>query len=187
MAALRAHFCYWFNPASGNFATSRYYRPDPHGWVTKFNKSKFADQWLDTRWDRFDPDLNYDKHAGPDDFKSEGTGYLQGQTFPHPFQLGKGKDEKEQKQNYYDAVTCSPMGNDLLLEFARQTIVNEKLGQGDAPDLLCVSFTSNDYVGHTWGPDSHEVLDVTLRSDALMKKLLDLRIRRSARAITMSP
>ena len=51
-------------------------------------------------------------------------------------------------------------------------IVNEKLGQTDKVDLLCLSFSSNDLVGHTWGPDSQEVLDITLRSDALIKDLL---------------
>ena len=172
MAALRANACYWFNTQTGNFGTSAYYRPDPHPWVTKFNKTRMADRWLNKDWERFDSKLDYAKHSGPDDFSTEGTGYLQGQTFPHPFQFGKSKDEKKNKQNYYDAVTCSPMGNELLLAFAKEAIVNEKLGQGDTVDLLCVSFSSNDLIGHCWGPDSQEVLDVTLRSDALIKELL---------------
>jgi predicted AlkP superfamily pyrophosphatase or phosphodiesterase len=174
MAALRASLCCWFSPARGDFVTSPYYYTEGHAWVSKFNKERHADQWLGKNWDRFDPKLDYVKYSGPDDFKTEGTGYLQGQTFPHPFQFAKTKDEKANKQNYYDAVACSPMGNELLFEFAKSAIANEKLGQADTVDLLCVSFTSNDYVGHTWGPDSQEVLDVTLRSDALMKKLLDL-------------
>jgi predicted AlkP superfamily pyrophosphatase or phosphodiesterase len=173
MAALRAGFCYWFSNATGQFVTSPYYRPEPHSWVSKFNKRAFADQWLDKEWDRFDPDLDYAKHSGPDDFPGEGTGYLQGRTFPHPFRLGKTGDDKKKKQNYFDAVINSPMGNELLLHFAKGAIVNEKLGQGNNVDLLCVSFSSNDVVGHTWGPDSQEVLDVTLRCDALLKDLLD--------------
>src|SRR5262249_6708764 len=48
----------------------------------------------------------------------------------------------------------------------------EKLGQRDACDLLCLSFSSNDLIGHCWGPDSQEVLDITLRSDLLVKDLL---------------
>ena len=90
-----------------------------------------ADQWLGKQWDRFDTNLDYAKYSGPDDFTSEGTGYLQGQTFPHPFKLGKTKDDKKNKQNYYDAVTYSPMGNELLLAFAKTAIINEKLGQAD--------------------------------------------------------
>lgn len=172
MAALRAQFVYWLRSDTASFETSRYYRPDPHSWVTKFNKLKIPDQWLGKTWDRFDSKLDYAKFSGPDDFFSEGTGYRQGQTFPHPFQLGNGKDEKKNKQSFYEAIACSPMGNDLLLQFAKTAIEAEKLGQTDAVDLLCLSFSSNDLIGHAWGPDSQEVLDVTLRSDALMRDLL---------------
>lgn len=172
MAALRANVCYWFNTQTGNFVTSAYYRPDPHAWVTKFNKTRMADQWLEKNWDRLDPKLDYAKHSGPDDFSTEGTGYLQGRTFPHPFKLGNTKFEKTDKAYYYAAVTCSPMGNELLVKLAKAAIVNERLGQSDSVDLLCVSFSSNDLIGHCWGPDSQEVLDVTLRTDALLKDLL---------------
>jgi predicted AlkP superfamily pyrophosphatase or phosphodiesterase len=172
MAALRANLCYWFDTQTGNFGTSGYYRVNPHSWVTQFNKTRMADQWLDKTWERYDKQMDYAKHSGPDDFVTEGTGFLQGQTFPHPFKFAQTKDEKKNKQNYYDAVTCSPMGNELLVHFAKAAIANEKLGQSDTVDLLCISFSSNDLIGHTWGPDSQEVLDVTLRSDALIKDLL---------------
>lgn len=172
MAALRANLCCWFSTQTGNFGTSAYYRVDPHPWVTKFNKTRMADHWLGKNWERFDKNLDYAKYSGPDDFPSEGTGYLQGQTFPHPFKFAETKDEKKNKQNYYDAVCNSPMGNELLLAFAKAAIINEKLGQADSVDLLCISFSSNDLIGHTWGPDSQEVLDVTLRSDALLQDLL---------------
>src|SRR5205807_4883101 len=89
-------------------------------------------------------------------------------TFPHPFRDKAGKPQK----SYYDALSNSPFGNDLLLGLAKRAIDAEHLGTHDVPDLLCVSFSSNDLIGHTWGPDSQEVLDVTLRSDALMADLL---------------
>ena len=56
-------------------------------------------------------------------------------------------------------------GNDVLLGLAKRAVEAEQLGQDDVPDLLSISFSSNDLVGHSWGPDSQEVLDVTLRSD----------------------
>src|SRR5262249_26087015 len=73
----------------------------------------------------------------------------------------------------YEAVANSPHGNTLLLEIAKRAVVAEQLGQDDTPDLLCLSLSSNDLVGHCWGPDSHEVLDVTLRTDRIIKELLD--------------
>lgn len=170
MAAMRAQICYWFDGKSGNFVTSPFYRDEPHKWVRSFNRARLADSWLNKDWTRLRPDLDYEAYSGPDDVFAEGIGHNQGQTFPHPTKLGTGEKAKEK---YYSAMETSPFGNDLLLQFVKTAIIAEKLGQTDKTDLLCVSFSSNDLVGHCWGPDSQEVLDVTLRSDRLMKDLLD--------------
>ena len=98
----------------------------------------------------------------------EDIGYLQGRIFPHPLGFGLLKPAKL----YYDSVFTSPFGNDLLLGLVKRAMDAEKLGTHDVPDLLCVSFSSNDAIGHVWGPDSQEVLDVTLRSDLIVKELL---------------
>jgi hypothetical protein len=156
---------YWFD---GRWVTSTYYRDSLPGWVQEFNSSGFAESFFGKNWVRFRPDLDYDTWAGPDDGPGEGTGKKQGKTFPHPTTGGLEKPGKE----YYEAVATSPFGNDLLVAFAKTCIQAERLGQGDTTDLLTISFSSNDLVGHAWGPDSHEVLDITLRSDALMADLL---------------
>lgn len=162
----KADGAYWF---VGRFVTSTYYRDTLPKWVSDFNASGEAQKWVGKTWDRLRPDLDYTARSGPDDVPSESTGKggktRQGRTFPHPFPPKAGDD-------YYDSVVYSPAGNELLLAFAKTCVEAEKLGTGDRPDLLTVSFSSNDLVGHTWGPDSHEVLDVTLRSDAIMAELL---------------
>src|SRR5437660_12851316 len=76
-------------------------------------------------------------------------------------------------ENFYQALTTSPYGNELLLELALRAVDAEHLGSGNAQDFLSVSFSSNDLIGHCWGPDSQEVLDVTLRSDQIVQCLLD--------------
>jgi predicted AlkP superfamily pyrophosphatase or phosphodiesterase len=68
----------------------------------------------------------------------------------------------------------SPWGNELIEGFAEQAITGEQLGQRDATDLLTVSFSSNDYVGHRVGPDAPEVRDMSIRADALLGKLFRL-------------
>jgi predicted AlkP superfamily pyrophosphatase or phosphodiesterase len=171
MAALRAQCVYWFDYTTGEFTTSAYYREEPHKWVTEFNGKKLPDAYLGKNWDKLRTDIDYAKYSSPDDFFGEGIGYGQGQVFPHPFPLGKTKFPMV---NYWSAVENSPMGNDLLLAFAETLIREEKLGQTDNVDYLSMSFSSNDLVGHCWGPDSQEVMDITLRSDLVMKKLLDL-------------
>jgi predicted AlkP superfamily pyrophosphatase or phosphodiesterase len=74
----------------------------------------------------------------------------------------------------YGRIPASPWGNELVEAFAEAAINGEKLGQGDATDLLTVSFSSNDYVGHQVGPDAPEVRDMAKRVDVLIGKLLTL-------------
>lgn len=166
---------FWFD---GRFVTSTYYADAVPGWVKAFNESGRAESYCGTDWTRLKSEELYDKLAGPDKADGEGTGAGQGVTFPHPMNGGKDKqgkpfaDVKSAGAKYYEAVANSPYGNDLLLAFAKTCVEEEKLGADDVPDLLTVSFSSNDLVGHCWGPDSHEVLDCTLRSDAVLAELL---------------
>ena len=73
----------------------------------------------------------------------------------------------------YDAVYGSPFGNDLLLDFAGELLDRERLGKRNATDLLSVSFSSNDSVGHTYGPDSPQVRDIAIRTDRTIGRLLN--------------
>lgn len=71
----------------------------------------------------------------------------------------------------YEALPASPWGNNLVEEFAESAIEGEKLGQRGETDLLTISFSSNDYVGHRVGPDAPEVRDMSIRTDQLLAKL----------------
>jgi predicted AlkP superfamily pyrophosphatase or phosphodiesterase len=73
--------------------------------------------------------------------------------------------------NRYAKLPASPWGNELIEEFAEAAITGEKLGQRGATDLLTVSFSSNDYVGHAVGPNAPEVRDMAIRTDQLLGKL----------------
>jgi len=168
-AGKRPDACYWFDTADGRFVTSSYYRDAPHSWVAEYNGSRRADNWFSVRWERFRPELDYGRYSGPDDVPGEGTGYKQGRTFPHPMDAG----EQEPGPHYYGVLCNSPYGNEMLLELADRAITAEGLGQGPGSDFLSISFSANDYIGHCWGPDSQEAFDVTLRSDEIMRRLLD--------------
>jgi len=157
LAAIKAQICCWIERS--DFVTSDFY-DDRHRWVNRFNSSKNFDSWIGQPWQHLRSDLDYLKIAGPDDVRFEADGRKQGKTFPHPTPNA-------------GAVENSPFGSQVLLDFAKSAIVEEKLGQRSVPDLLCISFSSNDLIGHTWGPDSQEVFDMTLRTDLLIKDLLD--------------
>ena len=69
------------------------------------------------------------------------------------------------------AIGASPFGNDLLEGFVERAIQAENLGKDDIPDLLTVSFSANDYVGHEFGPDSSEVHAICLATDEMLDRL----------------
>ena len=168
MGGAKSDATYWLDGKTGLFATSSYYGDHVHEWVKRVNDTKPADRWFGKMWERCRPDVDYEKASGPDDVVGEGDGIGQGRVFPHPF----SKDSKKPDSKYYESVVTSPMASDVLLDLAIEALHAEKLGQRETPDLLCISFSSNDLVGHSWGPDSQEVLDVTLRSDQQLKRLL---------------
>jgi predicted AlkP superfamily pyrophosphatase or phosphodiesterase len=161
--------CCWWDTNDGLFVTSSYYADALRPWVAELNRSRPADRWFDRTWDRLLPGLDYTARSGPDDVPGEGKGKAQGRTFPHPLHGGGWRPGKDS----YTALFNSPFGNDLLLELVKRAIDGEELGRHAVPDLLCVSFSSNDAVGHIWGPDSQEVMDTTLRSDRILQRLLD--------------
>jgi predicted AlkP superfamily pyrophosphatase or phosphodiesterase len=156
---------YCFDNASGHFFTSSYYSDRLHPWVEEFNTRKVADRWFNAVWDRLlDPQVYIDS-VGRDDQPGEPAGTMK--VFPHPLKRGEKPGTA-----YYQTLETSPFGNDLLWELAKACIAAEKLGQGNGSHMLFLGFSSNDKIGHTWGPDSHEVMDATLRSDLLVAEIL---------------
>ncbi len=161
---------YCFDTRDGKFHTGAFYGRDAaHPWMNEFNAAKPADAWFDKPWDKLKPGLDYAKYSGPDEANGEANWFeWQNRKFPHDL---KGRLAAPAAP-YYAAMEASPFGNDLLLGLAKKAVTAEKLGRGDVPDLLCVSFSSTDLVGHQYGPDSQEVLDVTLRADKVVAEFL---------------
>ncbi|HEX2269194.1 MAG TPA: alkaline phosphatase family protein, partial [Pyrinomonadaceae bacterium] len=116
------------------------------------------------------PESEYIKRAGPDSPSWEKV-TASGDTnkFPHTITGGASAPGSA----FYYALDHSPFSNDLLVSFTQQAIVNEQLGQDDDTDVLTLSLSANDYVGHRYGPYSQEVMDVTLRIDRQIGTLLD--------------
>jgi predicted AlkP superfamily pyrophosphatase or phosphodiesterase len=170
-AGRHANAAYWFSINSGTVVSSTYYFEQLPAWVTKFNNTHRADDYFRKTWNRLLPDASeYIKRAGPDSPKWEiVTAAGDTNAFPHTITGGA----KEPGLDFYTHFDHSPFSNELLLKFAEQTIVNEQLGQDDDTDVLTVSFSANDYVGHRYGPYSQEVMDITLRVDRQIAALLD--------------
>lgn len=169
-AGRHANAAYWFNVSTGNMVSSTYYFEQLPNWVITFNNKRPADQYFKKKWERLLPESEYVRRAGPDSPSWE-TVSASGDTnaFPHTITGGANAPSTA----FYNAFDHSPFSNELILSFAQETIVNEQLGQDDDTDVLSVSFSANDYVGHRYGPYSHEVMDVTLRVDRQIATLLD--------------
>ncbi|MGV2987064.1 alkaline phosphatase family protein [Vibrio sp. E150_011] len=161
---------FWFSKAQSEFVTSNYYYDETPQWVTKWNRQSLAAQYSGKKWQ-----LSLDKDAysiieGNPDHKVDLAGFQR--TFPHPYGPASFK--------YYSTMlTVSPAGDEITADFAK-TLLNEKqLGQGKATDFLAVSFSSNDYVIHLYGPSSLEAEDNLIRLDrtlADMFKTIDTSI-----------
>ena len=182
-AGRHANAAYWFNWLSGNMVSSTYYFNQLPAWVATFNATRPADKYFGAKWDRLLPEGEYVKRAGPDSTPWERVDASSGDTntFPHTITGGA----KGPGRAFYAALDYSPFANDLLVSFAQQAIVNEQLGQDDDPDLLSVSFSANDYVGHRYGPYSQEAMDMTLRVDQQIATLLDFVAARVGLANTL--
>jgi predicted AlkP superfamily pyrophosphatase or phosphodiesterase len=171
-AGRRANAAYWFSSDSGNMMSSSYYFDQLPEWVVGFNQQRLADKWFGVRWDRLLPsETEYLKRAGKDDVPWENLDKSSRDTnyFPHVITGGATSVSRP----FYKALDYTPYSNELLLAFAKAAITNEKLGAGPETDLLSVSFSANDYVGHRFGPDSQEVMDMALRVDRQIAELLD--------------
>jgi hypothetical protein len=138
-----ADAAYWWDTTSGQFVSSTYYFPELPAWVRAFNDRKPADDHAGALWTDVTAPAKPLRHL--------------------PAARGPA---------LYDAVWGSPFGNELLLQFASELITHEQLGQRGATDLLSISFSSNDSVGHTFGPDSPQVRDMAIRTDRTIGQLL---------------
>lgn len=169
-AGRHGNAAYWFSTTSGNMVSSSYYFNQLPTWVTTFNATRPADKYFGAKWERLLPENEYIKRAGPDSPSWEAVS-SSGDTnaFPHTITGGATAAGRA----FYWALEYSPYTNDILVSFAQQAIVNEQLGQDDDTDVLTLSFSANDYVGHRYGPYSQEVMDVTLRTDRQIATLLD--------------
>lgn len=166
-----ANAAYWFDNSVGGWITSTYYGmtelPD---WVKKINDKKLPDQYLQGNWNTLYPIESY-KQSTADSKVYEGNIGGEDNTFPH---MTSGITS-----NKYESFRQTPFGNTATFELAKAAVDAEKLGQRGITDFLAVSFSSTDYVGHTFGPNSIEAEDTYLRFDkdlAAFFKYLDLKV-----------
>ncbi len=154
---------FWFNNATGGFVTSDYYYAAYPAWVTAFNTPTPADRYADAIWNLSRPESEY---THPDERPTEIANPLIGGVFPHSLQ---GLDTRK----LYSVLSVTPYSDELTLDFAKAIVENEKLGRGTATDMLTVSLSATDIIGHQFGPESREHEDQMLRLDAQLASFFE--------------
>lgn len=156
-AGIKGDAAYWYNMTDETMITSEYYMKSYPRWVEKFNNSAFKDQLFQKSWQKLMPEETYFL-AREDAFPMEYDG--QKTAFPHTIEREIKPDERFQL-----TLADTPFADALILEFAKELIVNEDMGKDDPPDILFIGCSSADAIGHTFGPFSQESLDHFLRLD----------------------
>lgn len=158
-----ANAAYWYDAGSGNWVTSTYYMNELPAWVNAFNKRKIVDSLYRLNWNTLYP-INTYVQSDTDDKSYEGKSGIDAKpVFPHVLNSYAGSN--------YGMISGTPHGNTLTTEFAMAAIIGEGLGADEITDFLAISFSSPDYVGHQYGPNSIEIEDTYLRLDRELASL----------------
>lgn len=134
-----ANVAYWIDGKTGAWITSDYYVKSLPPWIDAINHSDAAKKYLEREW-------------------KDSSGKVMGNTNPR-------NDEAGKPESYFEIVGSTPFANDLELDFARALISNEKLGSGSTTDVLTVSLSENDILGHAVGPDAPQLHASILQLD----------------------
>lgn len=161
MAGKNPDLVFWYGRKNGTMVTSDYYMKTLPRWVKEFNASGWIEKNVPTSWTKILNDAEYEK-IGPDEFAAE-IKWKDDTSFPHEFTEGKKSEQ----------IMGTPYGDLFVIDFSLAAVKNEKLGQRGVTDVLCVSLSNCDYIGHSYGSDSHEILDLLIHIDRGLEKMFD--------------
>lgn len=151
----------WFEATTGNLVTNTAWVQATPPWIASFNEQRAIDTFHGFVWDRIGPPQAYDGLVDDRPWEVPHQNGNNQRTLPQPVTGGRA----DPGSAYYGQVYSSPIGNTVVRLAAEAAVKGMQLGADDVPDLLCVSFSSLDLVGHQFGPESVEARDVLLRLD----------------------
>lgn len=156
---------FWFDDKSGNFITSTYYMNQLPKWVEAFNGKKLPELYMSEKWNTLYPKDTYTESTF--DENEYENGIKKGVKATLPLNL-----PELYKKYGYNIIRNTPFGNSLTFDMAKAAIDGEQLGADDETDLLAVSCSSTDYIGHQVGTHAVETEDTYLRLDKAIADFL---------------
>jgi predicted AlkP superfamily pyrophosphatase or phosphodiesterase len=160
-----ANAAYWYDNTTGDWITSTHYMNDLPKWVKDFNAQKLVDKYYQQGWNTLYPINTYTQSTADDKAWERKPFGNEAKGFPYSTKNFVGKN--------YGVIANMPQGNSLTAEMAKAAVTGEQLGADDITDFLAVSFSSPDYIGHSFGANSIEEEDSYLRLDKELGDLLD--------------
>ncbi len=154
-----ANAAYWYEGGSGKWVSSTFYMDKLPRWVNDYNKRKRPVTLVQQNWEPALPLEQYRVVSSEDDNPYEGPFMGQARpTFPHNLPV-------IYKRLGTNLIKNTPGGNTITFEMGMAAIEAEKLGQRGITDILTLSFSTPDYVGHQFGPRAMEIADIYVRFD----------------------
>lgn len=150
---------YWYG-YNGTFTTSTWYADSLPDWLEAWNARRGVARLAGKRWDLLLPESRYPER---DDYAFENGG--RSVTFPHAL--------PRDSAGLAGAIIDSPWMDSLVLDLALEGMRQLQLGRRTQPDLLVVSLSATDAIGHDYGPDSREIHDQLVRVDRWLGRFLD--------------
>ncbi|MCO4820767.1 MAG: alkaline phosphatase family protein [Flavobacteriaceae bacterium] len=162
-----ANAAYWFQgKLEGNFITSTHYMTELPKWVEKYNDGDHVSKYMKT-WSTLENIVTYTQSG--DDLNTFEGGFKGKETAEFPYDLKKLSPEN----GGFDILKSTPYGNSIVTDFAIAALEGEALGKDNHTDVLAVSFSSTDYIGHNFGVNSKEVQDTYLRLDRDLERFFN--------------
>ncbi|MES2514782.1 MAG: alkaline phosphatase PafA [Bacteroidota bacterium] len=161
-----ANGAFWFDGSTGRFISSTHYMNALPAWLNDFNTQQLAKQYLAKGWNTLYPLAGYTESIADKNNYEAAPNKKDTAIFPYNYQAQLDK-------NNYEIIKATPFGNTITKDMALACLKAEQLGKGKQTDMLCISFSSTDYVGHSYGPRSVEVEDVYLRLDKDLEELIN--------------
>ncbi|AUP80286.1 alkaline phosphatase PafA [Flavivirga eckloniae] len=163
-----ANAAYWFHGKDeGHWISSTFYMEELPKWVKKFNKSNAAESYFKV-WNTL-YDINSYVESGSDLNTFEG-GFKGKETATFPYDLKALKKEN----GGFDILKATAYGNSLTTDFALAALEGEALGEDAITDVLAISYSSTDYIGHNFGVNSKEIEDTYIRLDKDLERLFSV-------------
>ncbi len=159
---------FWYSNDNGCFVTSTFYYASYPDWVVTWCNRGLAKNLLGKEWTLLHPLPTYLYRDQPNRYP-EGTPAEKNMVALD--RGGFGRNFPHKARQFYE-LTTTPAGDELTVNFAKELIDREHLGEDDVPDYLSVSLSATDYVGHLFSPASLESEDNILRLDGTLKDLL---------------